>query len=113
MVELSREQNRINLAVALLQGQLVKKPNDGYDPGGFYRKSVAATVGAALDMAEELMVANEQFGEPDEDLQLLELKGFKEEVVKTMDDHSLSQPKVLEAIREIINKYKDFEEEEE
>lgn len=57
-----RDKDRLSIAISLLQGRLVVRPRDGYDPGGFQRTEMERTVGGALDMAEELLGQNDCYG---------------------------------------------------
>jgi len=57
----NREEQRLQIAVSLLQGQVVELPRDGYDPGGFAHGQVSRRVESALLMAEMLLSANERY----------------------------------------------------
>jgi hypothetical protein len=59
--KMDRSEKRLEIAISLLQGQLILKARDGYDPMGFKEKEIRAAVGGALDMAEELLTQNENF----------------------------------------------------
>lgn len=63
----SRKEQRQEIAISLLQGKLVLRERDGYDPSGFRRAELERTVGGALDMAEELLQQNERYGNPQEE----------------------------------------------
>lgn len=61
---MTRDQNRLEIAMRLLDGQLTEPPMDGYDPMGFYHKRLRGRIAAALYMADELITQNASFGKP-------------------------------------------------
>ena len=63
MSDTERSSKRLLIAISLIQGKLVEKPKDGYDPGGFYPAAVRSIISSALDLAEELIIQNEKYGE--------------------------------------------------
>lgn len=57
---------RLEIAISLLKGHIVKKHRDGYDPIGLYIKEVDSLVKSALHIADRLIEMDAKVMEDDE-----------------------------------------------
>lgn len=68
----TRQQQRLEIAISLLQGHVVQAPEGGYDPMNFHHKRVYSLAKSALDMADAVLELNEEYGQPPKDVGLNE-----------------------------------------